>query len=115
MPLNPLHAEPEVDRIYAIVRTQIRLDTLIPTCVTIAREVEHVQGLKGPEKLALLQGVLRRAVMESNLPNTDKEKHLFAIDKGVPIIAEAIIFASKHPVEVQAVVATCVGCCWKKK
>lgn len=101
-----------VDGIYRVVKGKLNLDNLIPSCLELAQEIEGIAELKGKEKLDLLQKVLKQAVKESNKTIEEKEQILHTIDTVVPMIVQAAILASKHPVAAQ-VHAACVGC-WAK-
>jgi hypothetical protein len=74
--------------------------------------VEGFTGLKGPQKLEVLQNVLRMAVRDSNKSPQEKESIRSVIDTIIPIAVQAAILASKSPIVAQ-VQATCVGC-WTK-
>lgn len=66
-------------------------------------------GLKGSERLGLLQEVLKHALKKSDMSVTEKESMLYTIDTIVPVIAQAVVMASKNPIMSQ-VRAVCVGC-----
>ena len=117
MQANPLHEkdaamDAQVDGIYRVLKGKLNLDNLIPSCIEVAQEIENLGELKGKEKLALLQKVLRQAVKESEKSAEEKEQILHTIETVVPMAMEAAILASKHPVAAQ-VQAACVGC-WTK-
>jgi hypothetical protein len=105
--------DPRVDGIYRLVRGRINFDTIVPTCIEVAREIEQIEGMKGKEKLSLLQDVLRTHVRHSRISISEKEQLLFVIDTVVPVVVQAAIFASKNPI-VKQIQASCVGC-WTKK
>lgn len=100
-------------RIYTLVKTRVDFESIVPTCIAIAREVEQVRGLKGPEKLKLLQDVLRLALHDQPLGLAEKEKLVVVIDTVVPLAIQAAILASKSPI-VKHVQEVCVACCWTK-
>ena len=100
-------------RIYALVKTHVDFQSIIPSCIAIAREVEQVRGLKGPEKLKLLQDVLRLALHDQPLGLAEKEKLVVVIDTVVPLAIQAAILASKSPI-VKHVQEVCLSCCWTK-
>jgi hypothetical protein len=102
-----------VNAIYSIVKGRISLLTIVPTCIEVAQEVEQLSGLKGAQKLALLQDVLRLAVAESKQTSVVKEELLHTIDTIVPIVVQAAILASKSPI-LKKVQETCIGCFWTK-
>jgi hypothetical protein len=116
MQQNPLRQceDARVDAIYKVLKGRISLDNLIPTCIEVAREVEGLAGLKGQQKLDVLQSVLRMAVRDSNKTAQEKESIRLVIDTIVPIAVQAAILASKSPIVAQ-VQATCVGCWTKAK
>ncbi len=114
MQANPLRStdDPRIDAIYRAVKGRIDLASLVPTCLEIASEIEQLNQLKGAQKLALLQDVLRLAVRESKLDAEEKKDILTTVDVVVPILVQAAILASKSPI-LRQVHATCVGC-WTK-
>ena len=59
-----------------------------------------------------VQKVLRQAVKECEKSAEEKEQILHTIETVVPMIVQAAILASKHPIAGQ-VQAACVGC-WTK-
>ena len=118
MQANPLHEkeaamDARVDGIYRALKGKINVDSLIPTCLEIAQELEGLVELKGKEKLELLQKVLRQAVKDSEKSPEEKEKILQTIDTVVPIAMQAAILASKSPVVAQVKTA-CMSCCVPK-
>lgn len=114
MQTNPLRSveDPRVNAIYTLVKGKISLLTIVPTCLEVAQEVEQISGLKGKQKLELLQDVLRLAVAESKHTAVVKEELLHSIDTIVPVVVQAAILASKSPI-FKKVQETCVGC-WTK-
>lgn len=114
MQTNPLRSfeDPRVDAIYRLVKGRISLSSIVPTCIEVASEIEQLVGLKGGEKLSLLQDVLRLAISDSKLAKTEKEEVLHTVETIVPIVVQAAILASKSPI-LKHVQATCVGC-WTK-
>lgn len=99
-----------VDGLYRVVKGKLRWDNLVPSSIEVAREIEGIQGLKGPEKLALLQKTLRYALKESDKTPTEKEQLLHVIDTILPLVVQAAILASKMPI-VGKVETVCIGCC----
>jgi hypothetical protein len=95
MTVNPLRSmqDPRVDGIYRVVKGRINLNTLVPSCIEVAQEIEQMNGLKGPEKLALLQDAIRLAVVESKKSSTEKEEILYVVDTVVPFVVQAAILA----------------------
>lgn len=119
MQSNPLHEQEaaldaRVDGIYKALKGRIQLDNIVPTCIEIASEIEGLGGIKGGEKLDLLQKVLRHAIKDSEKSKEEKEHILMIVDTVVPIAVQAAILASKHPIVAQVQTA-CVGCWTKKK
>ena len=115
MQANPLRSveDPRVDAVYRAVKGRITLTSLVPTCLEIASEIEQLTQLKGAQKLALLQDVLRMAIAESRMGAEEKQELLTTIDTVVPILIQAAILASTSPILRQAQ-ATCVAWCWTK-
>ena len=114
MQTNPLHEKEaaldvRVDGMYRLLKGRINLDSIIPTCLEIAKEIETLGELKGKEKLDVLQKVLRQAIKESVKTVEEKEQILHTIETVVPIVMQAAVLASKNPIvgQVQAVVVTC--------
>ncbi len=105
--------DPRVDSIYSLCEGRLNWDNMVPTVIAIAKEVEQLKELKGPEKLDLLQKVIKFGLKNSDLSVSKKESILHYVDIFVPIVAQAIILASKSPI-VQRVETACVGC-WAKK
>lgn len=98
-----------VDALYTLLKGRIQWTNLVPTCLEAGRELEQITTLKGPEKLEVLQRVLRQALQESDLPSERKGHLFFVITTVVPIIAQTMILASKLPIKpIQP------SCCWKK-
>lgn len=119
MQSNPLHEQEaaldaRVDGIYKVLKGRIQLDSIVPTCIEVAREIEGISGVKGAEKLDLLQKVLRQAIKDCGKSKEDKEHILMVVDTIVPIAVQAAILASKSPI-VASVQTACVGCWTKKK
>lgn len=117
MQANPLHEkdaalDARVDGIYRVLKGKIDIDNLIPTCIEVAQEIENIGELKGREKLDVLQKVLRQALKESEKSAEEKEQILHTIETVVPMVVQAAVLASKHPIAGQ-VHAACVGC-WTK-
>lgn len=108
---NPMHTalDNRVDGLYRLVKGRVDWDDLVPTCLEVARELEEMHELKGPQKLELLQKTLRFALTESTFPKEKKETLSFIINSVVPIMMQAAILASKVPIR-----ATVQSCCWKK-
>ena len=115
MQTNPLHMDQDarVDAIYRVIKVNINWDNLVPTLLEGARELEAMPGLKGSEKLDLLQKALKHALKETDKSNEEKEKILYYIDVVVPVAVQAMVTASKNPM-VDQVQAVCIGC-WTKK
>ena len=119
MQSNPLHEkeaalDARVDGLYKVLKGRIQLDSIVPTCIEIANEIEGLGGIAGAEKLDLLQKVLRQAIKDSGKSKEEKEQILMIVDNVVPIAVQAAILASKHPIVAQVQTA-CVGCWTKKK
>ncbi len=113
---NPLRSREDVRvlEVYRAVRDSIDLDAIIPSCLAIAKEVEGLKGLKGPEKLQTLQRVLHHAVRCSLKSPEEKEAIVRMIDTVVPFAIQAAILATKSPIVAQ-VQSTCIGCWTKTK
>jgi hypothetical protein len=97
-----------IDGLYRVIKGRIRWDNIVPTCIEVARELETMNELRGPERLALLQKTLKYALKESDMTVTEKEGYLYVIDKIVPVAMQAAILASKNPIVNQA-----MSTCWK--
>ena len=110
---NPLHEiDPRVDAVYTVIKGRINWNNLVPTCIEAASEIEKFTGMKGTEKLSVLQQALRIALKESNMDVLRKEEVIHTIDTVVPIVVQAAIMASKSPIVAQ-VEAACITC-WKR-
>ena len=103
----------QVDSLYRVIKGRVKWDNLVPTCIEVARELENMTHLRGPERLALLQKTLKYALKESDLSIEEKEGYLYVVEKIVPIMMQAAILASKSPIVAQ-VTSTCCGICCKK-
>lgn len=116
MQSNPLRKQDEnnVFEVYRAVRDSIDLNAIIPSCLAIAKEVEGLKGLKGPEKLETLQRVMHHAVRCSLKSPEEKEAITRMIDTVVPFAIQAAILATKSPIVAQ-VQSTCIGCWTKTK
>lgn len=112
MQTNPIHYTKET--LYAALRGTIDLKQLVPTCIRLAKEVEHMTQLKGKEKLEALQYILRLSIHDSTISAEEKETYYFTVDRIVPLVVEGIVLASKSPILVRQVQAVCCGC-WTKK
>ncbi len=100
----------QIDGLYRVIKGRVNWDNLIPVCIDVARELEAMTHLRGPERLALLQKTLKYALKESDVPAEEKETYLYVIDKVVPVAMQAAILASKNPIVHRAASV----CCWKK-
>lgn len=98
--------DPRIRSIYSALHGKIDLERIVPSCIAIAQEVEQLTQLKGPQKLELLQNVLRLAVVESKLPGEKQEELIAIVDNVIPIVMQAAILASKLPIRQLT--------CWKK-
>jgi hypothetical protein len=105
------HAEEDarIDAVFRVLDGKIKWENLVPTVLEAAKELEAMPGLKGSERLDILQKVLRHALKKSDMTMTEKEGMLYTIDTIVPVIAQAVVLASKSPILAQ-VKAVCVGC-----
>lgn len=119
MQTNPIRAEElavldaQIDAVYSAIKGGIRWDNLVPTLLTGARILETMPGLKGSQKLDILQKTLKHALKESDCPTLEKEQILHTIDTVVPIVMQAAILASKVPIVNQALAkAQSVCCAW---
>ena len=90
--------DPRISGLYSIVKGRVDWSNLVPTCLELARELEHMTELKGPERLELLQKTLRFALYESDIPKDKKETYSFVIMTVVPVVMQAAIAASKSPI-----------------
>lgn len=106
-----------MDAILRVVDGKVDWDNLVPTLLEAAGELESMPGLKGSEKLDLLQKALKHVLKASDKSAVEKESILHTIDTVVPIVMQAAILASKSPIVgavIAQVKATCVGCFWTK-
>ena len=102
-----------VDGIYRVLKGKINLDSIVPTCIEVAQEIENMGNIPGKEKLELLQKVIRQAVKDSDKTPEEKQQILSTVDTVVPMVVQAAIIASKHPVAAQVQEAL-VTCCMPK-
>lgn len=124
MQTNPVRAEElaildaQIDTVYTAIKGNLDWSNLVPTLIAAARVLETLPGLKGPQRLHVLQKTLKVALKESTIPIEEKEAILYTIETVVPIVMQAAILASKNPIVkavVQEVEEVCVTCCWTKK
>lgn len=113
MQSNPLHEkeaalDAQVDGIYRVMKGKINLDSLVPTCIEVAQEIEGMGQLGGKQKLELLQKVIRQALKDSDKTVEEREQILHLVDTVVPMVVQAAILASKHPVTAQIHSICCV-------
>ena len=101
--------DPRVDAVYKVIKGRVNWDNLVPVCIEAAMEIQQFTQLKGPQKLELLQNVLKHALKESSKTHVEKEQILFYIDTVVPFVAQAAKIASKTPI-----VSYVAKTCWKK-
>ena len=113
MQTNPMVLDAQVDGLYRLVKGRVNWDNLIPTCIEVARELENMTHLRGPERLDLLLKTLKHALRESDKSAEEKERILFVIDTVIPVAMQAAILASKNPI-VNQVVSGCWSFCAKK-
>lgn len=116
---NPMFAEEDarVDAVARVLKGKVNWDNLVPSVLEAAKELEAMPGLKGAEKLDLLQKALKHVLKTSDKTAVEKEQILHTIDTVVPIVMQAAMMASKNPIVGAAmaqVEAVCVGC-WTKK
>ena len=122
MQTNPIHAttleeDARVDALYRVLKGRINWDNLVPTLMEAGKELETIPGLKGSEKLDLLQKTLKHALKQTEKTAIEKEQILHYIETVVPIAMQAAMMASKSPLVgavVDQVQAVCIGC-WAKK
>jgi hypothetical protein len=116
---NPMFAEEDarIDAVARVLKGKVNWDNLVPSVLEAAKELEAMPGLKGAEKLDLLQKALKHVLKTSDKTAVEKEQILHTIDTVVPIVMQAATMASKNPIvgaAVAQVEAVCVGC-WTKK
>lgn len=119
MQTNPLHMEEDarIDAIYRVIKGNLNWENLVPTLLEAAQELEHLPGLKGSEKLDILQKALKHALKESDKSEEEQKRIVYYIDVVVPVAVQAAVSASKNPLvkaAVDHVEAVCIGC-WTKK
>jgi len=120
MQTNPMKVDDDarIDAVLRVMDGTLDWTNLVPTLLEAARELEAMPGLKGKEKLDLLQKALKHALKRSPTSAEEKESILYTIDTVVPIVMQGVILASKSPIVGAAIAhveSTCVGCFWTKK
>ena len=120
MQTNPMKVDDDarIDAVLRVMDGTLDWTNLVPTLLEAARELESMPGLKGKEKLDLLQKALKHALKRSPKSAEEKESILYTIDTVVPIVMQGVILASKSPIVGAAIAhveSTCVGCFWTKK
>jgi hypothetical protein len=111
-PMNPL--DQRIDGLYRVVKGRIDWDNMVPICIEVAQEIEQMGELKGQEKLDLLLKTLKFALAESDLPREKKESVTYIISTVIPLVVQAAIVASKHPIVKQIQAGCWTLCCSKK-
>jgi hypothetical protein len=104
-----MNNEFRIQQLFALVKNNIDWSNPIPACLTIAGELEKVTTLKGPQKLKVLQDVLKFGLTEANIDHETKKTVLGFVEDTLPQVMQAAILASKHPVVNQALSA-CFTC-----
>ena len=114
-PMRDAELDAQVDALYRTIKGRIQWDNLVPTALEVARELENMTHLKGPQRLDLLQKTLRFAVADSKeIPQDKKDDALVFINTVLPVVMEAAILASKLPI--RAIAHSCWTClCSRKK
>lgn len=114
-PMREAELDAQVDALYRTIKGKIQWDNLVPTALEVARELENMTHLKGPQRLDLLQKTLRFAVADSKeIPQDKKDDALVFINTVLPVVMEAAILASKLPI--RAIAHSCWTCfCSRKK
>jgi hypothetical protein len=107
-----MEEDARIDGLYRLIKGKVNWDNIVPTCIEVAKELENMTQLTGPERLSLLQKTLKHALKESDVSAREREGYIYVIEKIVPIAMQAAILASKSPI-VAHVTSFC-GICWKK-
>ncbi len=97
--------DPRVDAVYKVLRGRINWDNLVPACVEAMFEIQQFTQLRGPQKLELLQAVMKQALRDSDKSLTEKEQILHSIDTIIPLVAQGVKLATKLKIQ---------PTCWKK-
>ncbi len=105
-----MELDPRVLNVYDRVKDRIEWKNLVPVCIFAVGEIEQYKELRGPQKLELLQTVLRHAVKQLDKDPLEKEEILHSIESIVPVIAQTAVHVEKH---VQAIVTSCWAICRK--
>lgn len=102
--------EVRVRQLLTLFKGRIDFDNLVPTALALAQELENMgTQLRGPQKLEVLQAVLKEAVKESTLDTMKKEEIYYTIDTTIPLVVQVAKIASKNPIVNQAA-ASCLSC-----
>lgn len=118
MQANPMfekdaQVDAQVDALYGVIKGRIDWANPIPVCLEVAKELEGMTQLKGPQRLELLQKTLRHAIGESDMKDEDKSESLVFVNTLLPTVMQAAILASKSPI-VAHVQSVCCGIARKK-
>jgi hypothetical protein len=104
-----MNNEFRIQQLFALVKNKIDWSNPIPACLIIAGELEKVTTLKGPQKLKMLQDVLKFGLLETSIDHETKKTVLGFIENTLPQVMQAAVLASKHPIVNQALSA-CFTC-----
>lgn len=97
-----------VEELYKVIRDTIDFDNIVPTVLTLCQRVEQIPDLTGNEKLKLVTLTLRYALGVAPIGIEQKRNIMKRIDTVVPLVVQAAILASKHPIAYKL-----FGCCRK--
>ncbi len=103
-----------------VAKEALDWDNIVPVCIKIAAALEAVRNVNGAFRLQVLQEVLLIALNKSELIGDQKRKLFLSIYQTVPLIAQAVISASKNPIvrmiQDEAAEVVKSGCCarWRR-
>lgn len=106
-----MELDPRVLRVYDSIKDRIDWKNLVPVCIYTVGEIERYSELRGPQKLELLQNVLRHAVKQLDKDAVEKEELLHYIETVVPVVAQTAVTVEKR---VQALASSCLSAICRK-
>jgi hypothetical protein len=97
-----------VEELYKVISDKVDFENIVPMAITLCQRVEQIPNLSGKEKLDLVMGTLRYALRVAPVGLEQKREIMEKLDTIVPLVIQAAILASKHPI-----VHKLMGCCGK--
>lgn len=97
-----------VEELYKVIGDKVDFENIVPMALTLCQRVEQIPNLTGKEKLELVMATLRYALRVAPIGIEQKRAVMEKLDTIVPLVIQAAILASKHPITHKL-----LGCCGK--